>query len=99
MGVGGELGGAAAGMRRRRQRIEKHGGRLAVECGRRMWVSVAGWEVRRPWSGGSGSVLKTRRAVGCGMREADVGSGGRLGGAAALKWRRRLRGGGGGSIL
>jgi len=46
VGVGGGLRGAAAVEWRRRQRVEKHGGRWAVEWERRTWLSVAGWEVQ-----------------------------------------------------
>jgi len=42
MVVGGGLRGAAAVEWWRRQRVEKHGGRWAVERERRTWVSVAG---------------------------------------------------------
>ncbi len=41
VGVGGGLRGAAAVEWRRRQRVNKHGGRWAAEWERRTWVSVA----------------------------------------------------------
>ncbi len=44
-GVGGGLGGAAAVQWRRRQRVEKQGGRWAMEWEWRTWVSVAGWDL------------------------------------------------------
>ena len=62
MGVGGELGGAATMMWRRRQHTEKHGGRLADERGRRMWVSVGSWEVRRLLGLGLGYILCSQLA-------------------------------------
>ena len=59
MGAGGGLRGAAAVEWRRRQRVEKHGGRLADECRRRMWVAVVIWEVRRLRRGGGGRLLRS----------------------------------------
>ncbi len=49
---------------RRRHRVEKHGGRWAVEWGRRTWASAAGWEVRWPWSDGGGSMLRNNEGGG-----------------------------------
>ncbi len=60
-----------------------------------MWVSVAGWEVRRPWSGGGGSVLRNTEGGRLWNEGGERGcrwQAGRCGGseveAAAARWRR-----------
>ena len=66
MGVGSELGGAATTMWRRRQRIEKHGGRTAERC------SGSGVEGCWLWSGrgGRGCRWRAERCSGPGAEAA-----------------------------
>ncbi len=53
-----------------------------------MWVSVAGWEVRRLWSGGGGSVLRNKE--GGGMRSGRGGRGCSRRAERCGGWVRRL---------